>query len=222
MNILIVYTPRSKSTFACKVLAKKYGLTEVVDTLTLSRIANQNFSEYNILIDKINTEENICVKINGNDFIDLTRKEISEYYKQINYNKFDKIVFLTRVNFVDAILSYAYMNPADQSSWHRKKGQTIDQRAYTLLKNKVYYLSRGYVVFKILTDYIKNVCKTNIYNYEYESLEHGLSTDFAVNDFDTELEPNNINYFALLENKEVLPMITEWKDAVNKNFWIEE
>src|SRR3989344_337886 len=99
MNILIVHTPRSKSTMVHDILAKKFDLNPLYEPLTFSRIAKQDSSEYDSIIQMINTKDDICVKINGNDFIDLKNKKILDDYKKIHYDHFDKIVFITRENY---------------------------------------------------------------------------------------------------------------------------
>ena len=201
MKILIFYTPRSKSTMVYHILKNFYNLEGICDVLTLSRIANQNFDEYETLINNINSSQNTCVKINSNDFIDLKNKCVNQNYKKINYKSFDKIIFITRNNYLDAVLSYAYMNPKDQTSWHRKKGETKVGVPYKVEPNKLFYLFRGYFLFNKIKNYIcDNVNASKIYQYEYESVDEELVCDFNLSTTDIDIAPNELNYTELASN----------------------
>jgi len=202
MNTLIVYTPRSKSTYLTAVLSKKFNLVPMKwAILTLSRIANKNFSEYNKIIADINELENACVKVNGNDFIDLQCKSMVDYYRKIDYSRFDKIVFLTRSNFEDALLSYSYMNQSDRYSWHRKKGVAKNEHQYTVDLQKVLYLLRGYAAFEIIKDYIKSKVDQNIvYHYEFNTVDIQLLNDFGIAQLEVDTEANELDYKKLATN----------------------
>lgn len=212
MKILVFYTPRSKSTMVYTILKNKFKLADVGDVLTLSRIANQNFTEYDSLINRINNSQNICVKMNGNDFIDLKNKCVNYDYKKIDFSSFDKIVFITRKNYINAALSYAYMNPADQSSWHRKKGEVKVGQSYTINPTKLFYLFRGYFLYETIKNHIySQVNISNVHEYEYETVEDQLVSDFNLSseDFKIELEPNNLDYTKLATNyNEILDLAT--------------
>lgn len=203
MKILIFYTPRSKSTILHDVLASSYNLTPLNDIITTSRIQNKNFSEYPELIDKINNTDNICVKLNGNDFIDLNNRTISDLYKTVDFKSFDKIIVLTRKNIVDAVASYSYMNQADSSSWHTIRGQSRAGNKYQIPIQKVFYLIRGFVVHRIISEYIfSKIPNNNIYYSTYEDIEQNAKSWFNVNltTPESRLIPNNYNYQQLAEN----------------------
>jgi hypothetical protein len=203
MKILIFYTPRSKSTMIYNILKNYYGLKGIGDILTLSRIANQNFKNYNELIDYINHSDNSCVKINANDFIDLKNKCINYDYKKIDYSSFDNIIFVTRNNYTDAVLSYAYMDPKDQSSWHRKQGEIKIASEYKVDPCKLFYLFRGYFLFEKIKNEICNTATTSkIYSYEYDTVDQELMRDFNLlpTKIDNDLAPNNLDYKLLATN----------------------
>lgn len=228
MNILIVYTPRSKSTFIHDVLAKKFSLDPLGDLLTKTRInSSDDLTSLLPAIEKINFSNNICLKINGHDFIDLKNKKVVDLYKLIDYNKFDHIIFLTRENFTDALLSYGYMDRYDSNSWHKRTGSTIPVRMYNIPTDKIYFLGRGYRVYEIIKDYITKNSLGKIHSYEFETVESQLSEDFTLDntDFVTSTEPNNIDYQQLLTNQEVLSEITNilktmhTVDVTSSEFW---
>jgi hypothetical protein len=207
MNILIVYTPRSASTYLHNILAKKFNLTGLNDLLTHTRINHgDDMLGLPSAIEQINQQENICVKVNGHDFIDLKNKTITDDYKKINYQKFDHIIFLHRSNFIDALLSYSYMDRHDTSSWHRKKGQPKILKTYTISKEKIYFLSRGYRVYNIIQDYILKNYTGSVLHYEFNTVVDKAQQDFALTpgDFESDTESNNLNYRSLLQNIEIL------------------
>lgn len=211
MKILVFYTPRSKSTALHNALASAYRLEPWCDMVTQSRIRNKNFNEYPALFERINSTDNICVKLNGNDFINLTNNEIVQQYKDINYNSFDKIFFITRNNIVDAIASYAYMNPADKSTWHKPRGEYRVGTSYMIPTQKIFYMLRGYVAYNIIKDYICNqVSADKIYDFEYESVEQEVKNKFDVDMLDIDIEPNGYNYSQMAPNyNEIAQIATE-------------
>ena len=217
MKILIVYTPRSKSTYICNVLAKRFNLEPFGDSLTRSRIKNKNFSEYKVIIDEINSRDNICVKINGNDFIDLSNRCIHHQFKAIDFNSFDKIIFVSRNNILDAVLSYAYMDPANSESWHKKINEDKIGHPYTVDLTKVFYLIRGYRIFDILKSYIEtmvDIGKTKVY-YEYTNIDGTFQKDFGLtkDDMTIGIEANGLNYRELVTNldevSDLVPRVDE-------------
>ncbi len=204
MKILIVYTPRSKSTYLYQVLTKKYNLDPFGDRLTKSRIKNKSFVEYEDIINEMNSANNICVKINGNDFIDTTNHCIHTQFKDIDFASFDKIIFVTRKNYLDAVLSYAYMNPADSDSWHKKVGELKIGFKYTVDPAKVFYLLRGYRVFDLLRTYIETVVPLGAHkiHYEYDDVDVRFPTDFELSpeDLRISIEANGIDYRHIATN----------------------
>lgn len=205
MKILVFYTPRSKSTAIHNALAKHYSLEPWCDMVTQSRIKNQNFDEYPGLIDKINTTDDICVKLNGNDFIDLQNRQVLDFYKKIDFGSFDKILITTRSNIAEAIASYAYMNPADKNTWHRPRGVSRIGGPYQISLNKVFYLLRGYVVYNIICDYIRSqVPAEKILVTDYETAEADVKDWFNVDMSDIDIEPNGYDYKTMAENYSVI------------------
>lgn len=206
MKILIVYTPRSKSTMLINILSKKFHLENCLELLTRSRRANQNFNEFPELIHRINTEDNICVKITGgNDFIDLKTCTIINNYKNIDYNNFDRVILLSRDNYVNAVLSYAYMDQLNDRTWHRQKGELKIGQPYTVNSLKIFYMLRGYIVYNYVRDFIlKNTDPKKILEYEFESVETSAMHDFnlSASDFDIDLEDNQLDYKQLVDNPE--------------------
>lgn len=203
MKILIFYTPRSKSTLLAKVLSKNFGLSLINDELTVARIQDQNFNRYPELLKKINQVSDTCVKICANDFVDLQKQNLSTFYKQIDFESFDHIIFQTRQNFIDALFSYAYMNPADRSSWHRAVGSDITYRNYIVTDTKALYLSRGYYAFNFLKQYIiASAPKAKFYSYDFDSVDLSLSDDWGIspNSISIDTVPNDIPYKDLVEN----------------------
>lgn len=209
MKILIFYTPRSKSTAIHNALVDKFGLVPLCDMVTQSRIKHQGFDEYPQLFDTINQSSNICVKLNGNDFIDLKNKQVLDSYKKIDFNSFDKIVMVSRSNLVDAIASYAYMDPADKSTWHRPRGEPRTGQSYQISLSKVFYLLRGYVVYNIICDYIlSKVPQEKIFVTDYESAECDLKTWFNVDLAGINIEPNGYDYNVMAENYAVVKSLS--------------
>jgi len=205
MKVLIFYTPRSKSTMLHDMMCKKFGLVGFGDTVTKSRIKNKNDTEYKPLIDYINNNDNICVKLNGNDFVG------SELYKTVDYESFDKIIFLTRQNQVDAVLSYAYMNPSDSNTWHRKKDQSVELVAYSVPYCKVQHLLTGYISYekikRHILDHISDAVE--VHDCEYDNVSLLINELELVDDID--LLPMDIDYRSLVTNyNEVLSMITRF------------
>lgn len=218
MKILVFYTPRSKSTAIHDALAKHYGLQPLCDMVTQSRIKNQNFDEYPSLIEQINNTDNICVKLNGNDFIDLKNNQVLDIYKTIDFASFDKIVFVTRDNQVDAVASYAYMNPADKSTWHCPRGESRVGAPYLISVQKVFYLLRGYVVFDIIRNYIMSqVPADKVCELEYETVETSIKDIFGI-DMSTvgiDIVPNLYNYIDMASNyQEISTVVHEVYDIM--------
>jgi len=212
MKILIFYTPRSKSTMLHNMLCKRYNLLEFGDTVTKSRIKNKDFSEYTQLITKINSTNNICVKLNGNDFIDCTTGNLTDLYKTVDYQSFDKIIFLTRKNYIDAILSYGYMDPTNSNSWHRRKDQTVQATPYTVTSAKIYHLLNGYRAYDSIKDYIKSqVTDPNIIREsEFEELSR-LISELQLENVDIDLAPMDIDYKSIVTNyDEIVTIATQF------------
>lgn len=228
MKILVYYTPRSKSTAVHNALAEYYNLEPFGDRITKSRIRNKSFVEYPDLIGQINSSDNICVKLNGNDFIDLPNRQISDLYKTIDFRSFNKIVFVTRSDLTEAIASYAYMDPTNESSWHRRRGQTRVGESFTIPVQKAFYLMRGYAVYDIVRDYIKSTTITqSVFNYEYSLVESCLKHDFGVTTEAIDIEPNNFDYSTMATNyhyiKSIVPDIVKQINSGNPDlFWKDE
>jgi hypothetical protein len=185
------------------ILKKRYNLTDIGDSLTLSRIARRDFSEYDSIIDRVNSSNNVCVKMNGNDFIDMQNQCINYDYEKVDFSSFDKVIFVTRSNYLDAVLSIAYMNPQDQSSWHRRKGADKIGVPYCVDPAKLFYMYRGYFLFEKIKQHICGIVDAEkIHHYEFETVEQDLMRDFDLTsaDIDIDLEPNNLDYSQLATN----------------------
>lgn len=214
MNILIFYTPRSKSTMIGKVLANKFHLDYCESPLTISRLSNKNFNEYPQIIEKINSTNNGCVKICANDFVDLFQKSINEDYKKINFNIFDHIIFLTRESMLDAVLSFGYMDSSNRSSWHRKQGEEKEIKPYSIVPARIFNLLRGYSIFNKIKEYISQNTTAKLYDCEYDTVEESLSKQLSLNqdDFKIELIPNGVPYKDIVLNyEEVLTNVNGYK-----------
>lgn len=196
MKILIFYTPRSKSTMIGKVLAKKFNIDYCESPLTISRLANKNFDNYQTIIDQINNTPTGCIKVCANDFVNLHSKCINEDYKKINFDSFDLVIFLTRKNMLDAVLSFGYMDSSDRDSWHRKKDQPKAANPYSIVPARIFNLLRGYTVFETIKKYISEHTTTRIYDCEYTTVEQQLHTalDLAESNFEIDLVPNGLPY----------------------------
>lgn len=192
-----------------EMCCKKYNLINFGDAITKSRIKNKNFSEYEQLISFINENDNICVKLNGNDFFDAATNTIVDLYKKIDYNSFDKIIFLIRTNIVDAVLSYAYMDPADDKTWHRRKNQAIELKEYYISPQKVHHLLNGYIAYDTIKRYIQDSSNAEVYDYEYETV-HYLIEELDL-EVDINLVPMAIDYKSIVTNyDEVLAIIRDF------------
>lgn len=234
MKILIFYTPRSKSTMALEVIAKKFNLTPLVDPLVHSKIRNQNTSEFPSIIDQINSSQNICVKISSTDFLDSRMRRVVDYYKDIDYNSFDKIIFITRNNVLSAALSFTYMDSKNKDTWHRRKGEDQLWGEYNADLDRVHYLLRGYRVYNFVKEYIINSSNTEFYDYEFETVESSMKRDFNMDDsdFDISLINNDLDYMHLVKNlQEVSLVIQNLSDVIltahdedlnkfDSNFWM--
>lgn len=194
-----------------ELLCKKYQLTNFGDTVTKSRIKNKDFREYDQLISVINSSKDICIKLNGNDFFDPITGKLTELYKQIDYNSFDKIIMLTRKNYIDAILSYGYMDPTNSETWHRKKSQTVEARAYTIQPTKIYHLLNGYRAYETIKDYIKTVVDSNmISESDFDNFSE-LLNQLELKNIDIDLRPMGINYKSIVTNyDEILDIANEF------------
>lgn len=183
------------------MLCKRYNLIGFGDTVTKSRIKNKDFREYKKLIATINNTDNICVKLNGNDFFDSTTGKLNDFYKTINYNTFDKIIFITRKNYIDAILSYGYMDPANSDSWHRRKTQPVDVHPYTVTEAKIHHLLNGYKAYEEIKDYIKStVAQPEIVSEtDFEDLPNSLST-LQLKNVEIDIQPMGIDYKSIVTN----------------------
>lgn len=208
MKILVFYTPRSKSTMIGKVLAKKFGINYCESPLTLSRLANKNFDEYPELINKINALSSGCIKICANDFVNLHQKTINEDYKKINFNSFDYVIFLTRENMLDAVLSFGYMDSSNRDSWHRRIGETKEVKPYSISPARIFNLLRGYTIFNIVKKYIAEHTTATTCECDYNTVNEQLITKFDLqqSDFDIDLVPNDIPYKTIVTNYNEISM----------------
>jgi hypothetical protein len=205
----------------CEILSTKFGLTRLSDLLTKARIAAGNdLSCIPPLIESVNKKDNFCLKINGNDFIDLKNKTITDHYRLLDYSKFDKIIFVTRQNFNDAVLSYGYMDRSNPSSWHRPKNSPPAIRDFKLDVNKVFYLARGYIVFGMIKDHIKSVYGKPTIDCDFDDVEDMLKEHFGCieSDFDISTVSNDIDYSSLMTNKELLAEIDSIYSKVKESY----
>lgn len=206
MKILIVYTPRSKSTMVHDVVSQRFGLEPMREALTRSRRAQQNFDEFPDIIHRMNTEDNICVKITGgNDFIDLPNRRIRPDYKTIDYASFDRVILISRRDYVSAVMSYAYMDQLNDRSWHRRRGENKLGHAYTVSDLKIYYMLRGYAVFDHVSQYIADhMPPDRLLRYDFDTAETQLAKDFGLDpqDFEIDIVPNELDYRALAHDSE--------------------
>lgn len=203
MKLLIFYTPRSKSTMAQEALATKLNLTPIIDPFVYSKLKTQNDLEFANVVDLINDSQDTCVKISSSDFLDSRNRRIRSCYKDIDYNSFDKIIFLSRKDVLAATLSFTYMDPTDKTTWHRKRGETRISKKYSASLPRAHYLVRSYAVYNLIKKHVIDRCKTPIfYEYEFETVEEQLMQDFNLtqNDFDTDVIRNEIDYASLIEN----------------------
>lgn len=204
MKILVVYTPRSKSTMVHDVLSRKFGLEPMREALTRSRRARQSFDEFPSIIHRMNTADNICVKITGgNDFIDLPNRKIREDYKNIDYASFDRVILISRRDYVSAVMSYAYMDQLNDRSWHRRRGETKVGHSYTVSDLKIYYMLRGYAVFEHVSNYIADHMPADrLLRYDFDTAETQLARDFGLTsaDFEIDIVPNELDYQTLAVN----------------------
>lgn len=190
---------------------KKFNLAPFGDTITKNRIKNKNFNEYPQLIAVINESDSMCVKLNGNDFFDSNSNAITELYKTINFQSFDTIIFLTRINYIDAILSYAYMDPNDSTTWHRKKNQKVVAEPYTISHSKIHHLLNGYLSYNKIKQYILSAVTnyTQIYDYEYDNVANLILKLELGSDID--LVPMDIDYKSVVTNyDEVVTVVSEF------------
>jgi hypothetical protein len=202
MKILIFYTPRSKSTLLQEIMSKKYNLTALVDPFVFSKMKNQNTEEFPRIINHINSSQNICVKVSSTDFLDSRNRKILDYYKDIDYKSFDKIIFVTRKDVQAASLSFCHMNLKEPNSWHSTKDHQTIGRSFNPDIDRILYLLRSYRLFEFVKKYIINDHQNICYDYEYNTLEESLKSNFSLSDrdFDTKLTANDIDYQKLVFN----------------------
>lgn len=208
MNIAIVFIARTKSTMIHNILAKKFNLTPLKEILFFSRRRRQDYEEYPELIQKINTEDNICVKICVNDFIDGKTCRIMDDYKKIDYTKFDHIIFVKRQDLMGNVASFGHhnlINFADFNKSHRKKGQDFEGSPYEITPDRTAYIIRGYRILNLLRDWIgEHAGSAKIHDYEFETVNQELTRDFGLKDedFDIDIEPCGLDYRSLASNYE--------------------
>lgn len=213
MNIAIVYIARTKSTMIHDILAKKFDLEPMKEILFFSRRRRQDYAEYPELIQKINTEDNICVKICVNDFIDGKTCRIMEDYKQINFAKFDHIIFVKREDIMGNVASFGHhnlINFADFDKSHRKKGQDFEGHSYEIPPDRAAYIIRAYRVLTLLRDWItEHSGSAQIHDYEFETVNQQLARDFNLDDrdFDIDIEPCGLDYKSLATNYQEIEKI---------------
>lgn len=188
------------------VLSRRFGLEPMREALTRSRRTRQSFDEFPAIIHRMNTTDNICVKITGgNDFIDLPNRRIREDYKTIDYASFDRVILISRKDYVSAVMSYAYMDQLNDRSWHRRRGETKLGQSYTVSDLKIYYMLRGYAVFDHVSQYIASQLPADhVLRYDFDTAETQLATDFGLDpaDFEIDIVPNELDYRALATNSE--------------------
>lgn len=200
-----------------EVLSKKYNLDALVDPFVYSKMKNQNTNEFASIIDRINTSQDICVKVASIDFLDSKNRRVLDYYKDIDYQSFDKIIFVTRDDLLAASLSFCHMTTGDPSTWHSTKEQQNTGKTFSADINRVTYLLRSYRVFEFVKNHIRNNFTNDIYEYEYESLESNLKIDLELSagDFDTNLVANTIDYQKVNQNySTVVNFIEQYKGLI--------
>jgi hypothetical protein len=237
MNIAIFYIARSKSTMVHNILAKKFNLAPLKELLFFSRRQRQDFEEYPKLIEQINTQDNICVKICINDFIDSKNNRVVDDYKKIDYTKFDHLIFIERDDLMGQVASFGHhnkMNFADFDKSHRKKGQDFEGHTYDIDLGRSAYILRGYRLMPVIREWVEQQAVTNqIYDIKFETAEQQLieKFDLKADDFDIDIEACGLDYKKLATNyaevEAVLPdlrdriMSADLKDINNpeSNFW---
>lgn len=204
MKIIMLYSPRSRSTWTHDVLIKKFNLDPSwCEPLLESRRPRQDYEEYPDIIDRINHAENCCIKISCNDWIDIKNKKLRDDYKIIDWNRFDHVITHTREDYVSAILSYAYMDMRDKNSWHRRQGEIKQGHSYHADINIMYYLLRGYAMFDLVKKHIVDTVDSNkIHHYEFYTAEYQVSKDFELqgDDLVAEIVSNELDYSKLATN----------------------
>lgn len=231
MKIIMLYSPRSRSTWTHNVLVKKFNLDPTwCEPLLESRRPRQDYKEYPAIIDRINQSNNCCIKISCNDWIDIKNKQLRTDYKQILWNRFDHVITHTREDYVSAILSYAYMDMRDKKSWHRRRGEIKQQRSYEADINIMYYLLRGYAMFSLVKKHIiDTVDSSKIHHYEFASAERQVAQDFGLegDDLVAEIVSNELDYSKLASNyneilsnaPNVLEMLQQQITNPSELFW---
>jgi hypothetical protein len=185
-----------------EILSKKYNLEALVDPFVYSKMKNRNTDEFSSIIKHINSAENICVKVSSTDFLDSRNRRVLDYYKDIDYKSFDKIIFVTRDDIITASLSFAHMTMGAPNTWHSTKDRQLSGKTFSPDIDRILYLLRSYRVFEFIKNYITTNGINEIYDYEYDTVEHNLKNDFDLNDtdFDINLIANDINYSQLIDN----------------------
>lgn len=218
MKIAVVYIPRVKSTMTHDVLAKHFSLDPWKEPLTISRRSNQSYDEYPELIRRINTTDNIIVKICVNDFIDTKNCKILDAYKSIDYSSFDHIVFIKRADVMGTIASFGHHNLFDPTKWHRKKGEDFKGRTYQIEMTRVFYILRAYRMFGDIQNWVaNNAGLARLYDYDFQTVEEHLKNDFALSesDFDIDIVPMGLDYKNLATNyQEVANSIDELYNTI--------
>ena len=218
MKIAIFYHPRSRSTMTHHILAKKFNLTPWNEILTISRRTNQHYDEYPDLINKINTTDNVVLKICINDFINTKDCVILDAYKDIDYKSFDHIIFNIRSDVLGTMLSFGHHYLFDPSKWFRIKGQSFPTRSYEIELARVFYILRSYRMFDDIKEWVtSHAGNAKLHSYDYSTVKEQLKQEFDLddNDFDINIVPNEIDYKSLATNYDfVADNIMSWYSEI--------
>lgn len=216
-----------------EVLSKKYNLEALVDPFVYSKMKNRNTDEFASIVDRINSSQDICVKVASTDFLDSRNRRVLDYYKDIDYKSFDKVIFVTRQDIITASLSFCHMTMGQPDTWHSTRGRKNQGHQFIPDTERITYLLRSYRLFNFIKNYISNNSK-EFYEYEYETLEQDLKNDFDLTDedFDTNLIPNEIDYKQLIPDydsicnfikksqNEISSVEDQEMNEFNSKFWI--
>lgn len=168
-----------------------------------SRRPRQDYAEYPEIVDRINRADNCCIKISCNDFVDIRNQQIRRDYLDIDWNHFDHVITHTRQDFTGAVLSYAYMDMRDKTTWHRRRGETKIGHKYQVDPNIMYYLLRGYAMFDVVQQHINTVVDPDkIHRYEFSTVADQVSRDFGLTEKELEANiiDNELDYASLATN----------------------
>lgn len=203
MKILILFTPRSKSTIVHHILSKKYNLKGLRELFAIERLVHKNQQRYKEIIDIINNTDNICLKLNSIDFIEMNSNNFLPEFFSIDFKSFDKIIFITRKDYMSAIPSNSYIDRSKVHAWHRYKNREFQAKQFNIDLAMITYYGRVHAMFEKLKPIIINQApNAEIYHYDFDNVEQNLLRDFdlTAKDFDIETLPCDLDYKKLALN----------------------